>query len=207
MLAVTGAYIQVRMNSITDPLVAVVGDYNTMGTVEWGKLYNKYTVIGTKVTLTAWPRIANDQTPYEGFLYIQFLASGTVPHPQLQQDGSGTVLSAATAVPNLPNIRYVKTSGQVRQAKSPYVVSYYRSVASVEGKSRKAITHDDDYAGVLNTDGSGDDPVVEPQFIVGYATHENGENPAVNNWLFQIDVKYYVRFHGARYPTNKLIST
>lgn len=202
----SGDYVEYRMNSITDPLTAVTGDYGPLGAPEWGKFYTKYTVTGVKVTLTAWPQLVNDESQYEGFIYIHFLASTATASAQLKQDASGTVLSAATIVPNLPNIRYQRVSG-VHSDRRPYVLTAYRSVASVEGKSPRSVTTDDDYSGTIGPTGAGDDPVTEPKFLVGYAAHQNGNSTPDAVWRLQTDVKYYVRFHGANFPTSVLIST
>lgn len=203
----SGDYEEFRMNSITDPMVAVTGDFGPLGAPEWGKFYTKYTVTGVKVKLTAWPQLVNDQSQYDGFVYIHYLASTATPSPQLRQDASGTVLSAATIVPNLPNMRATKTIGTGFNAKHPYVVSWYRAVNSVEGKPRKSVTTDDEYTGTIGPTGAGDDPIIEPKFLVGYAAHQNGTDPATAQWRMQVDVTYYVRFSGANFPTSVLINT
>jgi len=205
--AKTGGFIEFRMNSLADPRVAVTGDYGPSGVPEWAKLYSRYTVLGAKVTFTAWPQLVNDSSEFEGYYYIKWLGSNETVDPDLTISGASTVKCGADAVLRQGNIRYTRVNGSYYTGKRPFTIQSYRTVSSVEGAPKKKIRDEADYSGALNTNGTGTDPSIVPRFICGYAVMEDPTGSPVPTVKFQYSCKYYVRFWTPRYPTSVVHST
>jgi len=166
-------------NSIYDPDITFTG-HQPMGYDQWSKIYRRYTVLSSKITVR-WNPVngglsANVQPCYFGVMLDE-------------PGGLGT--SAFSTINNLLESRFttgyktggISASANNKQYVFPYVTKYFNSKKYFGSR----FTIDDDLvSGKMGDFGTGSSPGSEPRFVV-WACSIDGNDPGSASLTVEID--------------------
>lgn len=167
-------------NSLYDPDISATG-HQPMGFDQWSKIYRRYTVLSSKITVRWNPVNGGSTTTNVQPCYFGIMLD--------EPGGVGT--SSFSTINNLLESRFsagYKTGGVVASANNrkyvfPYCVKYFNSKKYFGSR----FTIDDDLvSGKMGDFGTGASPGSEPRFVV-WACSIDGNDPGSASLTVEID--------------------
>jgi len=163
-------------NSLFDPDITSVG-HQPMGYDQWSAIYQRYTVLSSKITVRYNPITVSNVNP--------FFFGVTIDVP----DGIG--VSGFSSINNLLESKFsagYKTGGVVASANNlkytfPYCVKYWSA------KKMFGLKNPNDgqvYTGLMGNTGTGTSPGVQGKFVV-WAAAIDGNDPGSGSFTVEID--------------------
>lgn len=170
------AQVVYRANSVYDPYQTGVG-HQPMGFDQWAAIYNKYTVLGAKMTMTFTPLSTSNSIPGRMGILLSSDTAGTSAFTSINN-----LLESKLVGMNVKTYGLVENIGDKRYATSVKKFSakkFFGKVNVVDGSANSA-----DVTG---------NPGNEAYFIPWAAAQANAQDPAVATFTITID--YITLFH------------